>query len=103
MGETDPQAAGHGRVRRQAFRPHGLIRLSKLQVTPPLPGSPVTVAVNCWFPPLGTETPLFEFGEIETVMPGTEAVALPAAAVSVMDVAVIVTGIIPAGGAVGAV
>lgn len=78
-----------------------IVTSRRLQTTPPLFGSPVTDAVNCWFPPLGTETP--ELGKMETLIPGTEAVALLAAAASVMDVAVIVTGITPAGGAVGAV
>lgn len=70
------------------------------QVTPPLLGSPVTIALNCWVPPDCTEG---LFGETEIAIPGTVMVAVPTTAESVTEVAVSVTDRLPAGGAVGAV
>lgn len=75
------------------------------QVTPPLFGSFVTVAVNCCVPPAGT---VAEPGAIETVIPGgteagtvmvAEAVLVP----SVTDVAVSVTVKLLVGALAGAV
>lgn len=70
------------------------------QVTPPLLGSPVTVAVNCCEPPDIMENGP---GEIAIAMPGTVMVADATTAESITEVAVRLTCKSPAGGAAGAV
>ena len=79
---------------------HTMCGVSSCQVTAPLLGSPVTVAVNCCVPPDSTEG---LFGEIVITIPGTVIVAEASTAESVTEVAVRVTNKVPEGGAVGAV
>jgi hypothetical protein len=73
---------------------------SRLQVTPPLLGSLVTVAVNCCVPPDST---VAELGAMETVIPLMVMFAEAVAAGKVTEAAVTVTVKLPAGGAAGAV
>ena len=60
----------------------------RVQLTPPLLESLLTVAVNGCVPPEGTEA---EGGATDTLIPVTEIVAEPDLVESVTDVAVIVT------------
>jgi len=74
--------------------------LTRLQVTPPLLGSPVTMAVNCCVPPDSTDGP---FGEMVITIPVIVMVAGADAVGLVMDVAVSVAVRLPAGGVAGPV
>ncbi len=74
--------------------------LSRLQLTPLLDGSLLTVAVNRWVPPDSTDAP---FGVIATAMLDVVTEADPVLLVSVTDVAVMLTLNTPTGGFDGAV
>jgi hypothetical protein len=73
---------------------------NRFQVTPPLLGSLLTVAVNCCVPPEGTAA---ELGAMETVIAGIVIVAEADTAGFVTEAAVSVTVKLLAGAAAGAV